>query len=107
MLDIGQNFSPMVVGDVEVIAVDFGPSQTLAAGETIASADWTVTYADGTPAPNDMLVTGAQSIAGNVCATYIKASAAGVFVPRCRATTSTGQQITLPDPGRGLLKVVN
>lgn len=107
MLDIGQNFSPMVVGDTEVIAVDYASSQTLAPGETLASSVWTVTRTDGTPAPADMIVAGAQSIAGTVCATYIKASAAGVYVPRCQATTSLGQKITLPDPDRGLLKVVN
>lgn len=107
MLDIGQNFSPMIVGDMEVIAVDYGTSQSLAPGETIVSAVWSITLADGTPAPAGMLPVAAQSIAGTVCATYISAIAAGVFVPRCQATTSTGQKITLPDSGRGLLKVVN
>lgn len=101
MQDIGDNFSPMRVGEVEVISVDFSTAQCLATGETITGASWAIA-GDTTPS---MLVT-PQSIVGTVCSIYIKGVTKGTFAPLCTVTTSRGQTLTLPDPGAGLLSIV-
>jgi hypothetical protein len=105
MQDIDDNYSPMRVGELEVIAVDFAPAQCLAVGETINAATWSITRVDGSAAPAGMLVN-PQSIAGTVCSVYVRGVERGSFAPLCTATTSRGQTLTLPDPGRGLLSVV-
>lgn len=105
MQDIGDNYSPMRVDEVEVIAVDFSSAQCLAAGETINDATWSITRADGSAAPAGMLIN-PQSIAGTICSIYIRGVERGTFAPVCTVTTSRGQTLKLPDPGAGLLSVV-
>lgn len=105
MQDIGDNYSPMRVGELEVISVDFAPSQCLAAGETISDATWSILRADGGSAPANMLVN-PSSIAGTTCSIYIRGVERGTYAPLCTVTTSRGQTLKLPDPGRGLLSVV-
>lgn len=104
MLEFGANFSTMRVGELEVFSVDFSTTGSLAAGETIGAAVWTMRSVDGSPVPAGMLP-GPGAIAGLVCSMYVSAVAAGVFLPLCTATTSRGQQITLPDPGYGQLVI--
>lgn len=104
MQQFGANFSPMRVGELEVFSVDFTTTGSLAVGETITGATWTVKSVDGATVPTGMLP-GPGSIVGAVCSYYIAAVAAGAFLPLCTATTSRGQTITLPDVGAGLLVI--
>ena len=104
------NYSDMYVNDEETLSVDYTRTlATAAPGVTVVSGTWSVTRYGGTadPDPSAILVDGtAGVVAGNIVSIRVKPLIAGVlYWPRCRAILSDGQEITLPDPGKGSLRI--
>ena len=76
----------------------------LASGETISTADFTVTTFQGTDASPSSLKSGVASISGSVCTQLIVDGVEGViYLLECEAGTDGSQKIH----GVGLLKVTD
>jgi hypothetical protein len=99
------DFTPKRVGESEVLTVDF--VDLLGVGETILSASWNMRVKAGVdPAANSM-IQGTATTTGTKVSQMVTAGVAGVlYEPLCTALTSLGQTVELPDPGEGLLMVV-
>lgn len=98
------NFSPKRTIETEIFTVDY--VNDLATGETIISATWTATVADGVDATPNAIIQGGATISGTRVSQKLTAGLPGVrYAPICTATTSLGQVIVLPEYGDGLLDV--
>jgi len=86
------------------ITVDF--KDTLAQGETITSAEWMVEKS-GQPGVNlTEMVYSISVIDGTKVLQMIEGGESGAsYEPYCIAFTSSFQKLSLPEPGRGILKV--
>lgn len=101
------NFSPKRATEREVFTVDF--ADLLGSGETILSNPapvWTIFVFSGADADPSVMIDGAPSVQGSKVSTWIKGGVAGVaYKPLCKVTTSTGQELVLPEDGDGFLRV--
>jgi len=104
----GGNYSDMIVGDEETISVDY--SNVLPAGVTITGGEWTNAAIGGDTqnGADAMFVDGTiGTVAGAVVSIRLRAIVPNAYYrPRCLATLSDGQLITLPDHGFGSLRTV-
>lgn len=98
------DFSPKRATETEVFTVDFVNS--LAAGETIQSAVWTSSVADGRDPNPNATIQGVASISGTRVSTMITAGIPGIrYAPICTAQTNLGQTLVLPEYGQGQLEI--
>lgn len=98
------DFTPKRASEQEVFTVDF--TSLLGTGETITSAVWSNTLIRGTDATPGAMIQGSATIAGPLVSQVIKGGTVdGFYAPVCTAQTSTGQTLTLPVYGDGLLHV--
>lgn len=94
------NYTPMRVGAIEIIGVNFGTLTTLRPDETLVSASWEMGTDTG------LVKIGAASIDGFKVSQQLEAVEPGWYYPKCWAVTSLGNRLDLPDPGKGALRVV-
>jgi hypothetical protein len=98
------NFSPKRSAERDVFTVDFGP--ILAPGETIVTAEWSITVARRNDPHPEAMIEGDCTITGTKVSQVIVSGVPGTtYAPFCAAQTSAGRQLILPDPGFGLLFV--
>jgi hypothetical protein len=99
------DFTPKRVGESEVLTVDY--VDDLAPGETILSASWSMRVKAGSDPAASSMIQGTVTVTGTKVSQMVTAGVAGVlYEPLCTALTSLGQTVELPDPGEGLLMVV-
>jgi hypothetical protein len=99
------DFTPKRVGESEVLTVDF--VDLLGVGETIVSASWSMRLKAGNDLAASSMIQGPSTTIGTKVSQMVTAGVAGVlYEPLCTALTSLGQTVELPDPGEGLLMVV-
>lgn len=99
------NFTDMRVGEIETFSYDF--RYTLPAGQTIESAAPNIVVHAGVDPNPQAMVASQPTINGSVVSIKLQALVPGVsYYPRMTATFSDGQEVTLPDPCEGSLRVV-
>lgn len=91
---IGTPFTPMDPNESEVLGFDFSPE--LAAGETILTAQWTLSTISGTDANPASHLSGAALIDGYRTTQRVTGLAAGAtYRVLARVTTSAGNTLSL------------
>jgi hypothetical protein len=100
------DFEPKRVAERIYYGVDFVTDLGSRPGVTILSAVWRNDVAFGVD-PNPMaMISGQASIVGSVVSQLIINGVANVgYFPKCDATLSNGEVVTLPNIGNGLLLV--
>jgi hypothetical protein len=99
------DFTPKRVGESEVLTVDF--ADLLGEGEIILSASWSMRIKVGSDPAASSMIQGSVTVTGTKVSQMVTGGVAGVlYEPLCTALTSLDQVLELPDPGEGLLMVV-
>lgn len=99
------NFTDMTVGEVETFSYDF--KNSLPPGRTITGAAPSIRVHAGVDPNPQAMVVGQPTVSGSIVSVQLRALVAGVsYYPRMTATFDDLQQVTLPDPGEGSLRVV-
>lgn len=90
------SFSPKTPDETELFGFEF--KRLLPEGETIVSAECTISVLEGTDASASSMISGTASVSGSRVSQMITGGVAGVrYCLKCAATFSDGQEPELHD----------